>query len=72
MIKWRLKALMGERHITNIKMVKELGVDPRVVSRWRHPDFIPQRLDVKLLNGMCRVLCCQPGDLLKYEPDDEG
>lgn len=71
MIKWRLKALMGECHVKNVTLAAELGVDPRVVSRWRHPSYVPELLNVKYLNGMCRVLKCQPGDLIQYVPDDE-
>ena len=70
MIVFRLKVLMAERDISNKKLAEELGVDPRVISRWRQPKkYKPIKLDVSYLNEMCRVLDCQPGDLLKYEPD---
>ena len=30
------------------------------------------RLDLDVLSRLCASLECQPGDLLKYRPDDEG
>ncbi len=30
------------------------------------------RLDLDVLSRLCAALDCQPGDLLKYRPDDEG
>jgi len=30
------------------------------------------RLDLDVLSRLCASLDCQPGDLLKYRPDDEG
>ena len=64
---------MAERNVSNIELAAALDVDPRVVSRWRHPDYVPQRLDCAgLLNGMCKALKCTPGDLLVYSEDDDS
>ena len=30
------------------------------------------RIDKKTLNALCRVLDCQPGDLLEYVPETVG
>lgn len=29
-------------------------------------------LDSKTINRLCKVLNCQPGDIMEYIPDDEG
>jgi putative transcriptional regulator len=29
------------------------------------------RLTPERLNGICKALNCQPGELLEYEPDDD-
>lgn len=29
-------------------------------------------LDAKTINKLCRLLNCQPGDIMEYVPDDES
>ena len=66
MIIWRLRVVMAERDIKNKDLAKAMGVDDRVVSRWRSSSYVPKRLNVDILNRLCKELRCQPGDLLRF------
>ncbi len=68
-IKWRLAAVIADRE-TNYKAVAEAtGLHPVTVNKLKNTYVMPARLDRNTLDKLCRVLECQPGDLLRYEPD---
>ncbi|GMA65757.1 helix-turn-helix transcriptional regulator (plasmid) [Alicyclobacillus fastidiosus] len=53
--------------------VRELGrltgIRAATVMDWKNGTV--KHITVDNLNALCRVLGCQPGDLLEYVPDDE-
>lgn len=70
-IKWRLAAIMADREL-DYKQVAELaGMHPVTISKLKNTYEMPPRLDRETLEKLCRVLACQPGDLLRYVPDEE-
>jgi DNA-binding Xre family transcriptional regulator len=46
-----------------------MGVSDNLAARVWSGDF--ERIDKATLNKLCRVLKCQPGKLLKYQPDED-
>lgn len=69
-IKWRLAAIMADREL-DYKQVAELaGMHPVTISKLKNTYEMPSRLDRETLEKLCRVLECQPGDLLRYVPDE--
>lgn len=69
-IKWRLAAIMADREL-DYKQVAELaGMHPVTISKLKNTYEMPPRLDRETLEKLCRVLECQPGDLLRYVPDE--
>ncbi|HIT18191.1 MAG TPA: helix-turn-helix transcriptional regulator [Candidatus Fimivivens faecavium] len=43
------------------------GIDNRTIDRLRHDKAIT----TTTLNKLCSILNCQPGELIRYDPDPE-
>ncbi len=69
-IRWKLNEVMSRNRVRNKDLAKALEISENSVYRLRKVDEMP-RLMPERLNGICKVLNCQPGDLLVYEADDE-
>ena len=69
-IKWRLKAVMADREMTYLDLAKATGLHRVTVNKFVNTFEMPRRLDRNTLEKFCRVLNCQPGDLLRYAPDE--
>ncbi|MDM9383350.1 helix-turn-helix transcriptional regulator [Chlorogloeopsis sp. ULAP01] len=71
-IRWKLNEVMARKRIKNKDLAKILGITENSVYRLRKVDEMP-RLAPERLNGICKALNCQPGELLEYVSDeDEG
>lgn len=70
MIRIKLSEIMGRHRITQSELIRRTGIRPGTVSKMYHERT--QRLEMDHLNKICKVLKCQPGDLLEYIPDDES
>jgi putative transcriptional regulator len=71
MIKWNLAVVMAERRIKNKKLAILTGFHETTISRHKSLITMPQRLEEETLDGYCRALNCQPGDLMKFEYSEE-
>jgi len=69
-IKWRLAAVMADREIDNQKLHILTGLHLGTISKLRNKK--PSRLDTQTLDILCKALSCEPGDLLRYVPDEKG
>ena len=69
-IKWRLAAVMADREIDNQKLHDLTGLHPGTISKLRNKK--PARLDTQTLDMLCKALRCEPGDLLRFVPDEGG
>ncbi len=69
-IKWRLAAVMADREIDNQKLHILTGLHLGTISKLRNKK--PSRLDTQTLDLLCKALRCEPGDLLRYLPDESG
>lgn len=67
-IKWRLSAVMADREIDNQTLHLLTGLHPGTISKLRNNP--PSRIDVVTLNLLCQALNCQPGELLRFIPDE--
>ncbi len=68
-IRWKLNEVMARKRVRNKDLAEALGITENSVYRLRKVDEMP-RLTPERLNGICKALDCQPGDLLEYQPDD--
>ncbi len=68
-IKWRLAVIMADREIDYKELADLTGLHKVTVSKHKNLKIMPSRLDSETLEKYCKVLNCQPGDLLRYIPD---
>lgn len=63
----KLFALLKEKGVSTYRIRKE-----RLLSQGTLTNLRNDRggLDAKTLNRLCKVLDCQPGDLMEYVPDE--
>ena len=69
-IKWRLAAVIADKETDYKAVAKAAGLHPVTVNKLKNTYVMPARLDRNTLDKLCRVLKCQPGDLLRYVPDE--
>ena len=69
-IKWRLAAVIADRETDYKAVAAAAGLHPVTVNKLKNTYVMPPRLDRTTLEKLCQVLKCQPGDLLRYVPDE--
>ncbi len=69
-IRWKLNEVMARSRVRNKDLAEVLGITENSVYRLRKVDEMP-RLTPERLNGICKALDCQPGELLEYLPNDD-
>jgi len=69
-IHFRTKAILADRQMTQRQLWEAAGVRPPTVSALCTGSI--RQIPVDKLDSICRVLNCQPGDLMEYVPDPEG
>lgn len=67
-IRIRLDVMLAERKMTLTVLAEKVGLHINALSRLKNGDISFIRLET--LAKLCRVLDCQPGDLLVYRPED--
>lgn len=70
MIRFRTKVVLADRQMTQRQLWEAAGVRPPTISAMCTGSA--KQIPVDVLDKICRVLNCQPGDLLEYAPDPEG
>ena len=68
-IKWRLAAVMADREMNYRQVAEVAGLHPVTVNKLKNTYEMPPRLDRETLEKLCRVLKCQPGELLRYDEE---
>jgi putative transcriptional regulator len=71
MIEVRLKQLLEDRGRTRYWLAKESGIDYTTLARIEAAEQ-SNRIELRVLDGICRVLECQPGDMLVWINDSKG
>ena len=69
-MKWRLAAVMADREIGYRELAEATGLHRVTVNKLKNTYEMPPRLDRDTLEKLCRVLKCQPADLIRYVPDE--
>lgn len=65
----RLDRMMADRKISLNDLSEKVGISVVNLSNLKTGKVKAIRFST--LNGICRVLKCQPGDILEYVEDDE-
>lgn len=64
----KLFKIFEEKGITTYKIRKENIVSQGTLTKMKNGNG---SIDTRTIDKICRVLNCQPGDILEYVPDDE-
>ena len=67
MIRIRLKAVSADKGIKQKDLVEMTGIRQPTLSAMNNNTA--KHIPIDVLNKLCVVLDCQPGDLLEYIPD---
>ena len=65
----RLDRVMADRKMSLNELSEQVGVSNVNLSKIKTGKVSAIRFST--LSAICRVLHCQPGDVLEYEPDEE-
>ncbi|MBR5389939.1 MAG: helix-turn-helix transcriptional regulator [Clostridia bacterium] len=68
MIILRLDRVMADRKISLNELAAQVGISNVNLSNIKTGKISAVRFST--LNAICRVLKCQPGDILEYQPDE--
>jgi putative transcriptional regulator len=69
MIVLRLDRVMADRKMTLNELAEKVGITNVNLSNIKTGKISAIRFST--LNGICRALDCQPGDILEYVEDDD-
>ncbi len=69
MIKFKVKVMLAIREMTQKELAEKTGIRPPTVSAICTGAV--KHLPVEALNEICKVLDCQPSDLMEYVADEE-
>ena len=64
-----LDVMMARRHISLNELAEQVGITNVNLSKIKNNKVNAIRFST--LEGICRALDCEPGDLLKYNPEGE-
>ncbi len=70
MIRIKLSELLGKKKMTRKALAELVGVRPNTIGDLYHEKV--KRVDLDLLNNICKVLDCELNDLLEYQPDKDN
>lgn len=68
MINIRLSRLLGDKRLTQKALADKTGIMPNTIHALFHEKI--DRIDLTVLDRICRALDCQPGDILDYSPGE--
>lgn len=66
-IRYHLKALLADANMTQKELSEVTGIRPPTISALCLGTV--KQLPIGVLEKICTVLNCQPGDILEYVPD---
>ncbi len=66
----RLDRVMADRKMSLNELARRVGISNVNLSNIKTGKISAIRFST--LNGICKALNCQPGDILEYTEDDEG
>lgn len=66
-IRYHLKALLADANMTQKELAEVTGIRPPTISALCLGKV--KQLPIGVLEKICTVLNCQPGDILEYVPD---
>jgi putative transcriptional regulator len=71
MIEVKLRELLEARGRSRYWLAQESGIDYKTLARIARAES-SNRIELRVLDALCRALQCQPGDLLVFVEDGES
>ena len=68
MIKFKVKVMLAMREMTQKELAEKTGIRPPTISAICTGTI--KHLPVDVLDRMCDVLDCQPGDIIEFVKDE--
>ena len=68
MIRCRLRILLAEREMSQLELSEKSSISRPTIGALFHNQS--RMVSLKVLEAVCRVLKCQPGDLLQRDDDE--
>ena len=68
MIVFNIDVMLAKRKMTSLELAQRIGMTQANLSILKNQKARAVRFST--LEDLCRVLECQPGDLLEYVPED--
>ena len=65
-----IDVMLAKRKMSVTELSERLDITMAIVSI--HKNGKAKAVKLETLNKLCKILDCQPGDLLEYRPDDEA
>ena len=69
-VRLHLDELLDKRGMTLVALAQEIGLAPKNLSQIKNEHALAIRFST--LGALCRVLKCQPGELITYEERQGG
>lgn len=63
LVKWKLRAIMADRHMTNERLAELVKVHVNTISKWKNANEMP-KISGSEIDGLCGALNCTVFDLL--------
>lgn len=71
MIRWKLRVVMADRHMSTQELAERMGMSRVSISRLRNtPNDSYPRITGEVLDKLCTVLNCQPSDLIEHRAEE--
>ena len=67
LIKIKVSDLMGVHKMSKKDVSEKTGIRPSTVSMYYYDTI--KRMEISHINELCKLFCCQPGDLFEYIKD---
>ena len=68
MIKFRLKVVLAMREMTQKELAAKTGIRPPTISALCTGNA--KHIPVDVLDKICTILNCQPGDIIEFIPEE--
>ena len=68
MIRCRLRILLAEREMSQLELSERSGVSRPTIGALFHNHS--RMVSLKVLEAVCKILECQPGDMLQRDDDE--
>ena len=74
-VRWKLRAVMADRKVTNKALAEVLGMNPVSISKLRTTDDMPE-IGGEALAKLCDAIAqlsnipCTPSELIEFIPDE--